>query len=94
MTDAQNVLSMLTCDYADGPVLYAVHVLMLMCRVFAPLLVAHGPLFPLMIGLEYECRNLSPVQRSPSFSMASDLVGFPFVILDRYNAPSCAMSYG
>jgi len=38
------------------------------------------------------CCNFPPVQRSPSFSMMSSWL--PFVILDRYNAPSCAMSHG
>jgi len=40
-------LSMLTCDYSAGLVLYSVQILMSMFHFSAPLLVAHGPLPPL-----------------------------------------------
>jgi len=39
-------LSLLTCDYAAGLILYALHVLTSICHFF-PRLVAHGPLSPL-----------------------------------------------
>jgi len=79
-------LVLLTCDYAAGLILYSLHVLMSMCHFLAPLLVAHGPLSPLMISPE--CCNSPPV----SFSMSSSCL--PFVTLDRCNAPSFVMAHG
>jgi len=82
-------LSMLTCDYSAGLVLYSVQVLMSMFHFLLLFLSLMDPFPPLMI--RPECCNTPPVQRPPCLC---HLLGFPFVILDRYNALSCAMSRG
>jgi len=45
------------------------------------------PFLPLMVSPE-RC-NMPPVKRSPSFSISSSWT--PFIILDKYNPPSCVM---
>ena len=81
------LISMLTCDYAAGLVLYSLHVLRSICHFFAPLLVAHGLLPPLMTSPECVICHPSSVH----LHFLCHPIGFPFVILDRYNAPSCAI---
>jgi len=54
----------------------------------APLLVAHGPLSPFMISPE--CCDIPPP--SVHLHFLCHLVGFHFVILDRYTAPSFVMA--
>jgi len=81
---------LLTCEHAAGLVLYSLHVLMSMCHFFAPLLVTHGPPAPDdQSGVQ--CCTIPHVHRSPSFLY--HLVSFPFVILDRYNAPGFVMAH-
>lgn len=81
---------LLTCGYAAKPNSYSSHVIILTCHWIAPLLVAHGALGPLMTSLA-ECCMLPPVQLS--LSLPCDLVGFPLVVLEKYNAPDYVMSH-